>query len=174
MSFWTYINGTITVSPLGRTQSEKRYILDVVLAHLPQVTGSEGNMNIYVIQKNGYNCFSNCDEFGQWSNLGNISNLGYSSFQLQDEYIIVVDAALRDRKYDSTLKEFSNWICRLSKRIEICDVLVKISGEDKFSIIDNSYEAYTKMFEEPSWCNDTGEPTWAEFLMFDCAKHSKC
>ena len=28
MSSWTYINGTITVSPIGRTQPEKKYILD--------------------------------------------------------------------------------------------------------------------------------------------------
>ena len=25
MSYWTYINGTITVRPMGRTQPEKRY-----------------------------------------------------------------------------------------------------------------------------------------------------
>ena len=41
MSWWTYINGTITVSPMGRTQAEKRYILETVLDHLPLVTGSE-------------------------------------------------------------------------------------------------------------------------------------
>lgn len=28
MSNWTYINGTITVRPMGRTQPEKRYILE--------------------------------------------------------------------------------------------------------------------------------------------------
>lgn len=41
MSFWSYVHGTVTVQPLGRTQSEKRYILDTVLSHLPKVTGSE-------------------------------------------------------------------------------------------------------------------------------------
>lgn len=51
MSSWTYITGTITVSPIGRTQAEKRYILDTVLAHLPIVSGSERDMNVYVIQK---------------------------------------------------------------------------------------------------------------------------
>ena len=58
MSWWSYINGTITVAPMGRTQAEKRYILDTVLEHLPRVSGgSEGDMNVYVIQKNGYNFF---------------------------------------------------------------------------------------------------------------------
>lgn len=52
MSYWTYVNGTVIVSPMGRTQAEKRYILDTVLSHLPRVTGSEGDMNVYVIQSN--------------------------------------------------------------------------------------------------------------------------
>ena len=37
MSYWTYVNGTVIVSPMGRTQAEKRYILDTVLSHLPRV-----------------------------------------------------------------------------------------------------------------------------------------
>ena len=57
MSSWTYINGVITVFPLGRTQAEKRYILDTVLDHLPKVTGSERDMNTYLIQKSGYNSY---------------------------------------------------------------------------------------------------------------------
>lgn len=68
MSYWTSVNGTVTVMPMGRTQAEKRYILDTVLEHLPLVTGSEGDMNIYVIQKRGYNSSSSCDEFGQVTN----------------------------------------------------------------------------------------------------------
>ncbi len=50
MSWWTYVNGTV-VHPMGRTQTEKRYILDTVLAHLPLVTGSEEDMNIYNSEK---------------------------------------------------------------------------------------------------------------------------
>ena len=53
MSWWTYVHGTIVVSPMGRTQAEKRYILDTVLEHLPVVSGSERDMNVYVIQKEG-------------------------------------------------------------------------------------------------------------------------
>lgn len=56
MSYWTYINGTITVCPMGRTQPEKRYILETVLNHLPRVTGSEGDIDVYIIQKNGKLC----------------------------------------------------------------------------------------------------------------------
>lgn len=63
MSSWTYINGTITAEPLGRTQAEKRYILETVLNHLPRVTGSKGDMDVYIIQKNGYNSSLSHDEF---------------------------------------------------------------------------------------------------------------
>ena len=53
MSSWTYVHGTIVASPPGRTQHEKRYILETVLDHLPVVTGSERDMEVYVIQKRG-------------------------------------------------------------------------------------------------------------------------
>ena len=36
MSNWTHITGVITVEPMGRCQAEARYILDMVLAHLPR------------------------------------------------------------------------------------------------------------------------------------------
>ena len=54
MSDWTYIHGTIVVSPIGRTQEEKKYVLDTVLKHLPNIPSSEEGMNTYVIKKNGY------------------------------------------------------------------------------------------------------------------------
>lgn len=93
MSSWTYINGTITVRPMGRTQPEKRYILETVLNHLPRVTGSEGDMNVYIIQKNGYNSSCSRDEFGEITNnltdwYGNKSR-NRGMLRTQDEYILV-------------------------------------------------------------------------------------
>ena len=68
MSYWTYVSGVVEVMPLGRSQAEKRYILDTVLAHLPIVSGSEKDMDVYVIQKNGHNSSCSCDEFGERTN----------------------------------------------------------------------------------------------------------
>lgn len=34
MSWWTYVHGTVVIRPMGRTQAEKRYILDTVLEHI--------------------------------------------------------------------------------------------------------------------------------------------
>ena len=86
MSYWTYINGVIDVSPWGRSQAEKRYILDTVLSHLPKVTGSERDMNIYVIQKSGFNESSSHDEFEQYSNLGN-DKWGYKHPSFENLYM---------------------------------------------------------------------------------------
>ena len=94
MSWWTHINGTILVSPMGRSQPEKRYILDTVLEHLPRVTGSEGDMEVYVQQRAGHNSSSSHDEFGMRTNNLRDWN-GRKTFrngwhETQDQYIITV------------------------------------------------------------------------------------
>lgn len=189
MSSWTYINGTIMVHPMGRTQSEKRYILETVLNHLPIVTGSEGDMDIYIIQKNGHNSSCSCDEFGEVTNnlvdrYGNKSHTR-GALRTQDEYILVVNAALRDREFEQTYREFMKWFVRLCKRVNCKDVLVEIKGYDKSTVIKDrniqrkkySFKSvFDGLFEDPSWCNDSKdgykEPNWCEFMMWDRAKDS--
>ena len=65
MSWWTHIKGVIEVNVPGRTQAEIQYVLETVLDHLPRVTGSEGDMNVYIAREAGYNNSCSCDEFGQ-------------------------------------------------------------------------------------------------------------
>lgn len=173
MSYWTYVHGTIEVAPMGRTQAEKTYILNTVLEHLPHVTGSEEDMNVYVLQKNGHNESSSCDEFGERTdNL--IDSYGTRNrrrgwLRVQNEYIIVVDGSLRDRMFEHTFKEFINWLCRLSKRVIVKDVMVEVSGYDKSHLIRNDNDIYSDMFESPSWspANQSGEPNWCEYLMWE-------
>lgn len=172
MSWWSYIHGTIVVSPTGRTQAEKRYVLDTVLDHLPQVTGSEGDMDIYVIQKNGHNSSCSHDEFGQRTN-NLIDRYGYKNrehgrIQMQDEYILVVDGSLRDREFEETFKAFQKWLIRLSKRVSVRSVLVKISDYDRSKLIQDECGYYWNLFEYPysSHGNKTGEPAWYEYLLW--------
>lgn len=183
MSWWTYVHGTVTVHPMGRTQAEKRYILETVLDHLPFVTGSESPMNVYIIQKNGYNSSSSHTEFGM---LGGYRNWKTLSTETQDEYILVVDGSLRDRMFDQTYREFQKWLCRLAKRVDVEDVLVEIKGYEQSAIIRNprvqsKYSKYScdtvygQMHEKPTWCYDDdefGEPNWCEYLMWSRAKDS--
>lgn len=165
MSYWTYIQGTITVRPMGRTQPEKRYILETVLNHLPRVTGSEGDMNVYIIQKNGYNSSCSCDEFGEVTN-NLVDRYGYKSrnrgwLQTQDEYILVVNAALRDREFEQTYREFIKWFVRLCKRvgckdieckeISFCDIVfssskIELPGTDYIDTIKESSHVRYKYY----------------------------
>lgn len=172
MSAWTYINGTITVDAVGRTQAEKEYILKTILDHLPLVTGSEGDMNVYLLQTNGYNSSSSVDEFGNNTN-NLIDRYGYhdrksGSLKTQSRYIIVVDGAFRDRYFDTTFIEFNKWLCRLSKRVFIDDVFVKLTDYETEYVFTNKNEVYSNMFEEVSWVdkNEDSEPAWWEYLMW--------
>ena len=185
MSYWTYITGTITVSPIGRTQPEKRYVLDTVLNHLPIVSGSEKDMDVYVIQKNGHNSSSSHDEFGERTNnltdwYGEKSR-SRGSLYTQDEYILVVDASLRDREFDQTYREFIKWLVRLGKRVMIDNILVKIGGYDKVTVIKDycvqnekySYQnVFLNLFEGTSWARDDGEVNWCEYMLYPRAKKS--
>lgn len=99
----------------------------------------------------------------------------------QDEYILVVDAALRDREFDQTYREFIKWLVRLGKRVGIDDILVKISGYNKSTIIKNyrvqnkkySWQnVFDNLFENPSWMNDDGEVNWCEYMLYPRAKDS--
>lgn len=169
MSCWTYVSGMIVVSPMGRTQAEKRYILETVLDHLPLVTGSEGNMDVYIIQKNGHDKSSSHTEFGMWGGYRNWKTL---STDIQSEYILVVDGNLRDRMFGQTFREFQKWLCRLAKRVWVEDVMVEVKTYEEVSLIRNTNDIYTKMFEDPTWCNDDeySEPNWCEYLMWDRAR----
>ena len=175
MSQWAYVRGVVIVSPMGRTQPEKRYILDTVLAHLPRVTGSEKDMDVYVIQKNGHDSSSSCDEFGMnTDNLESIyggkSNRGW--LNVQSQYILAVDGSLRDRTFEETKKEFVKWLCRLAKRVTVEEILVTVESIDGSMLIREDMGAFWNMFEDPSWVKKDHEPTWCEYLMWDKAKGS--
>lgn len=172
MSWWSYVKGSITVSPAGRTQAETRYILDTVLDHLPRVTGSERDMDVYVIQKNRYNNIRSCDEFGYTTN--NLTDdYGQKSrrngmLRMQNEYILVVDGSLRDREFEENFRAFQKWLIRLAKRVFVQSVIVKIYDYNKSTLIEDNGNFYWSIFEYPSWSygNKTGEPAWYEYLMW--------
>lgn len=166
MSSWTYVKGIIDVWPMGRTQPEKRYILDTILEHLPDVTGSEHDMHVKVIQKDGYNGFCTHNEFGEW--------IPGKIHETQDFYQVIIDGSFRHREFDETLREFNKWLNRLAKRVYVEDILVKISGINKMWIISDP-KPYQEMEELPSWSTASKDRTisWAEYLMWEPAKDSQ-
>ena len=180
MSWWTYIHGTITVEPMGRTQAEKRYILETVLNHLPIVTGSESDMEVHIVQKNGDDESCSCDEYGDRTNnlINRYDGHDYRTgwLRMQSQYMLVITASLRDRMFDQTFKEFNKWLNRLAKRVTIDDILVRIHDYEKEYLFNdrcNFNSPYYLMNEWPSWCKESGgEPCWCEHLMWDRAKDS--
>lgn len=156
MSWWTYINGSITVYPMGRTQAEKRYILETILSHLPKVTGSEEDMYVHIVQKIGYNSSSFWNEFEIPSD---------KKIKIQDHYILVFEASLRDRTFKETFKEFNKFLNRLAKRVLIEDILVSIKDFSKEFIFKNE-KPYNEMYEQGSYGKEDNKPAWWEYLMW--------
>lgn len=171
MSYWMYVSGIVRVSPMGRTQAEKRYILETVLDHLPRVTGSERNMSVHIIQPEGHNQSSSHTEFDEWGGYYDWKTL---STKMQSEYILVLDGRLRDRRFGETYREVQNWLCRLAKRVLIEEVLLEVRGDypERSSVIKNENDIYGAMYEWGS-LDDEGnsEPNWCEYLMWERAKN---
>lgn len=157
---------------MGRTQPEKRYILDTILEHLHEVTGSEQNMHVKVIQKDGYNCSISCNEFGEW--------IPGKKRKISDIYHVIIEGDLRDRTFEETLRELNKWLNRLAKRAGVSDICIKLTGYKAMSstyepatLVISDPKPYKQMAEWPSWCEEShGEPAWAEHLMWKSAKHS--
>lgn len=147
MSSWTYVSGLIKVSPVGRTQAEKRYTLETVLAHLPAVSGSEGYMDVYIIQKKGNNINFSHNEFGECLSYPENS---HKPDEMQGEYFIVVDGSLRDRFFEQTFMEFNKWLNRLAKRISVEKIFVKVSDFNQEYLYTNTVP-YEDMYEYPNW-----------------------
>lgn len=156
MSSWTYISGVIEVASWGRSQAEMRYILETVLSHLPKVTGTETDMDTYVIQKHGTNTARPYDEFCQFSNL---SNNRRGCFELQSSYLVVVRGDFRDRALVETKREFLRWLCRLAKRIPVEEISIDIRDDRCEHFTINDYDPWLQMCEY--------EPRWCEYMMWE-------
>ena len=176
MSYWTHVLGAIKVTPMGRTQYEKTYILNTVLDHLPIVSGSEKDMNVLVNVDPYCNSSRNFDEFMQRTNnlrdrYGDRSR-AHGWVSVSDYYLLTIIGDLRDRMFNQTFQELQKWLCRLAKRVDVREANISISADDRrepYFIHELSWDnPYSKMFEEPSWVKKSdGEPTWCEYLMWE-------
>ena len=157
MSWWTYVNGLIMVEPAGCTQPEKRYVLETVLAHLPKVTGSEEDMKIHIVQKEGYSGSANFNEF--------FETVYREDFKTQDCYYLILEGQFRDRMYEQTFRELNKFLNRLAKRVYVDDILIRLTGWDKEIVISNP-DPYQSMYEYSADSNKD-EPAWWEYLLWD-------
>ena len=114
-------------------------------------------MNIHIVQKAGYNRSSSHNEFGVWSE---------DWLRVQTQYILVLEGALRDRVFNDTFKELNKFLNRLSKRLDVREILVSLKDYDREYIFKDD-KPYADMYEWPSWANEDGEPAWWQYLMWD-------
>lgn len=149
MSNWTYVQGLIELDVPGRTQAEKKYILQTVIDHLPKVTGSERSMNIYTIQTAGHDSWQNFDEFYN----------RVEDFRTQSRYFLVLDGNLRDRHYKDTFKELNKFLNRLGKRLMVDSVYVRLYNYEHSHIFTNKNNCYGNMFDS--------EDPWYNYLMWE-------
>ena len=173
MSYWTHIIGVINVNPCGRTQHEMTYIVNTVLDHLPVVSGSEGDMEVFVNFNPHHNRSSSCDEFGMRTN--NLKDrYGDRSIRTgwldtSDDYYLTIYGDFRDRMFKQTFHEFQKWICRLAKRLEVIQGNITITSDDHkpyHLILESWKNPYIDMFEYPTWGRTEEEPAWYEYLMW--------
>ena len=177
MSSWTDVTGTVVVNVSGESQPQLRYILETVLAHLPRVSGSEGDMKVYINEMGGTSCSASTDEFLCFTDKTK------AGFKTQPFYILSLHGWLRDRTLDETYKSLVKWLCRLAKRVMVKSVTVSVTSYEGSRVINVSdrygyhKNPFSTMWEHPSWshhgCNYLGkningdsysEPAWWEFM----------
>ncbi len=177
MSLWTHIFGTIRVDPAGSTIAQQEYILKTVLTHQPLVTGSEGNMRVNIVRGDcdkysSHNEFDECISY-KYGDTRNRRRLVYlADYPTTEEcgcrWLLVIDSSFRDRTLRYTLREFSKWLNRLSKRVMVDDIFIRIEGDGgRKPLYITDYQPYHAMYEWTSRVNDTGEPAWYEYLLPD-------
>jgi hypothetical protein len=160
MSHWTYITGVITVSTIGSTTEENEYIVKTTLNHLPVVSGSEQNMQVNVSRSIFAHESDICDEFGQKSNL-----LDNGWMHIYSGFLLTVDAELRDRHFEETKRSFVKWLCRLSKRLYVSEICVKLYDDLGNRLIISDPEPFSDMQEPAIWIKKMMEDEWWKRLV---------
>lgn len=120
MSEWTYVRGVVYLNVIGVTQEQKDYILKTVLNHLPVVSGSESDMVWNVAPVGAYYSSVYSDDRGIERKV-----------ETRSEYAVTLHGNLRDRDYETTLREFMKWLMRLVRRFPfgVDDAIVVISDK---------------------------------------------
>lgn len=171
MSFWTHVSGVVEVNVYGSTQPQIEYILNTVLEHLPRITGSEGDVHVHPIKQHGHNCCSTHDEFEMRTNNATTEygekSRRYGMYYMQQQYSLVLEGSLRDRMFDTTKTELLKWLCRLSKRLHVDTVVVKLWDDYDRELVISNPDPFEDMYE---WRDD--EIRWTDYLRWECAPNT--
>lgn len=153
---WSYIYGMILVSPLGRSQAEKSYILETVIHHLPKLVETGADIDVKILQRPGFNGATSHDELGHRVR---------EMIKTQSQYWLIIDGNFRDVYYEHTYRELQKWLVRLSKRVKVENMMIHISDDQKTAVLTDDEQLYRALFEEPSWADESSK-NWCEYLMW--------
>jgi hypothetical protein len=106
MSLWTYVIGSICVDTHSDNAVEKvKNFLDIA----PKITGSERDVDIFLNQPIGYNCYeSDFDKNGI-----------FIEHEYESRVVITLFGTLRDRQKQQTQEEVLNFMQYLMKNFDI-------------------------------------------------------
>lgn len=160
MSHWTYVTGVIRADTMARSTIESEFLARTVLAHLPKITGSENDAKCYLAVEDGHNASSTTDEFGQDSNLGTefVSFGKRPLFEAQTQVIVTIHGALRDRRFEQTMRETVKFLSRLSNRLCVDECLLSVSG------CDMAGRHRHEIIDSPEWLGANCDMDWTRKL----------
>ena len=156
MSLWTHVFGLIEVNSYEDSPARSRCAVEVVLEHQPKVTGSEGDMHTALLATPGSYDWSSCNEFGEWREGG---------IKIPNQYLIILSGDLRDRTFEQTKRELTKWFVRLSKRLWVRKILVRLDGDCGESLVFDDAEPFSNMNE--IGVDYDGEIPWLSYLFGD-------
>lgn len=143
MSLWTHIIASIEVDTYIYSDTIEDDVVKM-LQDAPQITGNEGNANIFVNMQKGYNCFTSCDCLRcVYNHTRVLYNDGFECAapdgyqcphgQYQTCVIITIVGDLRDRSKHTTKREWEKFYKFIKKQINgdgfnVRQVACSISG----------------------------------------------
>lgn len=151
MSMWTYVRGMILADAYAGYTPAALYQAQLVVDHLPRITGSEGPVQFYVTSRRGHNMSMCCDEFGQCSNLGEGRRGDW--FHSQSEVLITLCGNLRDRTFEQTLRETTKALARLASRLDVETCLVSVESDYDQRFLFNNPE-WLRWMPRSDWLTD--------------------
>lgn len=154
MSQWTYVNGVIKVDTFSRSSAETLYLVQTVVDHLPVISGSERNVEYYINLAKSMETSSSVDEFNNFSNLYNDRH--FRCFNWQTYALIALNGYLRDRDFETTLRETTRMLARLSSRLWVDECLVSVR---------DGYNCNSFVFNNPNWIKDMDRSDWCRDLL---------
>lgn len=144
MSHWTHITACLSVETgiTAKKRDLKRKV-KTILAQAPEITGSEGNADVFVNIQSGFNWFVSYDcehckyketlrtitiDGEEWQECDAPDNYDCSG-KYQTCVVISIQGDLRDRTKEETQKEFNEFIKYITTKCYIRDYSVNIEGE---------------------------------------------